>query len=89
MDDLLEALDRLANAAAYFGQLLGAKNEGGDAGNDHQLRHPKAEQAVAGQTPVSSALSGPAQNLTMADTVLVGQGKAEEGRVGRREGERW
>lgn len=38
--DLLEALDGLPNAAANFRQLFGAENEGGDASNDHQLRHP-------------------------------------------------
>lgn len=71
----MEALDRLANAAADFRQLLRAENEGGDAGYHHQLRHPKPEKALAGQDP------GPTRNpsTVVAPANLVGQRLPERG----------
>lgn len=49
--DLLKAFDSLANALSNFGQLLGAEEERGDAGDNYELRHSEAEKAVAGHPP--------------------------------------
>lgn len=75
----MEALDRLANAAADFRQLLRAENEGGDAGYHHQLRHPKPEKALASQDPGPGP--GPTRNpsTVVAPANLVGQRLAERG----------
>ena len=68
----MEALDGLADAAADLRQLLGAENEGGDAGNHHQLRHPEAEHRLATQTtPLSGSIT---QSQTrIGPDFLVGQ----------------
>ena len=80
----MEALDGLADAAADLRQLLGAENEGGDAGNDHQLRHPKAEHRLATQTtPLSGSITQ--SQTTVGPDFLVGQGGIG---IGGRERER-
>lgn len=70
----MEALDRPANAAADFWQLLRAENEGGDAGYHHQLRHTKPEYALAGQ----DSGPGPGPTWDPAPASLVGQQRLVE-----------
>jgi len=49
--NLLKAFDSLADVAPDLGQLLRPKDQGGDAGDDDELRHAEPEQATATEAP--------------------------------------
>lgn len=65
----MKTFDGLANTSSNFGQLLGAEEERGDAGDNYELRHSEAEKAIARQPSLLGASQREAEAGPAADVV--------------------